>query len=189
MSGWYEYSRGIDCQIKAGESKGMEFTEPPCEWDRRFRCLSYRSKSVQIGPGSLKVDRRRIPDFLNAGGLTGISLAELSRVKRDEFAYHACIFILPSVTISSTYEDREIFYKKVKEASFLWYKQLKKGIRNRGLRVVRGDLSKIDLVVLFSGIWVINGTTSLRSLDEMKERLFSDVPDDSSCTRIDESAT
>jgi hypothetical protein len=119
----------------------------------------------------LTFDKRKITDFLGLEKLVEVSLSELSRIKRGEFACVGLVFIIPSVTISSDHHNREVFYSGVKEEYFLWNRQLRAHIGNRGLRTIKKGFNSYKIKVLFSGIWVIDGEIYLRPIGEMLEKI------------------
>jgi hypothetical protein len=61
----------------------------------------------------------------------------------------------------------------VNQESFLWHRQLRVRIGNRGLRALKKQLERYQIQVLFAGIWVVDGQVYLQpfvGLVEMMER-------------------
>ena len=144
-----------------------------CDRDRGPGSFSVIKKSVQIGTGYIRVSRRKISNFLDVEKLVEISLSELARVKENEFLYYGLVFILPSVTILLVYGDKKDFCTRVNQEYFLWHKDLKERIGNRGLRLIKKQLSNYQIKVLLSGLWIVNGKTYLQSKIEMMKRMNS----------------
>ena len=94
-------------------------------------------ESIQVGPGSLRLYRRKINSFLDIDKLVDISLAELARVREDEFVFRNLVFILPSVTLCSARTDYQDFCRLVTSESYFWYCNLRSRIGNKGLRRMR----------------------------------------------------
>jgi hypothetical protein len=119
----------------------------------------------------LKVYRRKINSFLDADKLVDISLAELARVKEDEFVYRNLVFILPSVTVCSVGADYKDFCKLVTSEHYVWYRILRSRIGNKGLRRTKRLMSNHQTHILFSGVWVVGTLPFLSSTTEMIERV------------------
>jgi hypothetical protein len=128
---------------------------------------------VQVGPGSLKIHRRKIGNFLDGDKLVDISLVDLARVKENEFVFKNLVFILPSVTICSTKADYQTFCKLVISEHYLWYCTLRSRIGNKGLRRMKRLMGNHQIRILLSGVWTIETSTFLDSPTEMIERVKS----------------
>lgn len=114
---------------------------------------------------------RKINSFLDIDKLVGISLAELARVREDELIYYGLMFILPSVTLLSAHGDKKFFCARVSQEYFLWHKNLRARMGNRGLRLMKKQMNGHQIRVLFSGIWVIDGKIYLQPEIEMIKRI------------------
>lgn len=105
--------------------------------------------------------------------LVDISLAELARIKENEFISRDLVFILPSVTVCSAKADYKDLYNLVTSEHHHWYCLLRSRIGNKGLRWTRRLMSNSHVRIFFSGVWVIENLTSLSSDMEVMERIKS----------------
>lgn len=144
-----------------------------CDRDWRYGGFPVIKESVQTSARSVRVHSRKISSFLDVDRLVDISLAELARIKEDEFAYRNLVFILPSVTVCSTKTDYRTFCRLVTHEHYLWHYTLRSRIGNKGLRWMRRLMSNSNVRILFSGVWIIETLIFLNSIVEIKERIKS----------------
>ena len=151
----------------------MGGTASLCDRGWRARGFPVIKESVQVGPGSLTVYRRKISNFLDVDKLVEVSLAELARVRKDEFVYRNLVLILPSATVCSTRTEYVDFCKLARSEKYLWHCGLRSRIGNRGLRRLKRSISDHQVRVLLSGVWVIETSVQLYPITQMIERVTS----------------
>ena len=151
----------------------MAGTGSLCDRGGRSGGFPVVKESVQIGPGSLKIQRRKIDCFLDIDRLVDVSLAELARIKENEFDFGNLVFIIPSVTVCSAKADYRAFCKLITSERYFWYRTLRSRMGNQGLRRMRRLMNNQQRRILLSGVWVIKNSTFLNSPTEVFERIKS----------------
>ena len=144
-----------------------------CDRGWRIRDLPVIKESFQDGPGSIRIRRRKISDFLDTNKLVEVSLAELALVKENEFVFSNLVFILPAVTICSARTEHNAFCKRARSENYLWHCGLRSRMGNRGIRRMKRLMNDYQIRVLLSGVWVIEGSVQLHPITKMIERVNS----------------